>query len=65
MSFNEPFYDQSRASNPDVEAEFEEQTEQDLEQRAERYSELHPDGPKPSIATKVADRLRRLVGRGQ
>ena len=34
------FYDEPHSSNPDMEAELEQETEHDIEERAERYSEL-------------------------
>jgi hypothetical protein len=58
------FYD-PRSSNPEMEAELGQETRRELEERAERYSELHPDGPEPTLLTKLAGRMRRLVGRGQ
>jgi hypothetical protein len=48
-----------------MEAELGQETRRELEERAERYSELHPDGPEPTLLTKLAGRMRRLVGRGQ
>jgi hypothetical protein len=59
------FFEQPHSSNPDMESALEEETEREFEERAARYSELHPDGPEPTILTKLAGRLRRLLGRGK
>jgi hypothetical protein len=58
------FFEQPHSSNPDMESALEEETELELEERAARYSELHPDGPEPTIVAKLAGRLRRLVSGG-
>ena len=59
MSFLPP----QHSDIPELESEMGRERERQLEERATRYSELHPDGPEPGISTRLLGRLRRLLGR--